>query len=78
MSERYHNYDFHTDFAGHSVVTHNDRGIIVETALPFRKWIGEHIDDMVSHYAKRDSFRDMKELGTTKDGVLQSQITTVI
>lgn len=69
---KFKNYDFYTDFSGHSVVTTDEKGIIVETALPFQKFIGKSIDDLFAEYGPRKSFNDIKELGTTKDGILKS------
>lgn len=68
MSEKFHNYDF--GFCNtHSVVSTDDHGNIINTSLPFNKYKGRKIDDVV-HELQRDkkSFKDMKDLGTT-DGV---------
>lgn len=64
----YKNYEL--DFLGHSVVTVDEKGIIVETALPFRKYIGMKIDDVEHELSKRKSFKGLKDLGTTKDSRL--------
>ena len=59
----YHNYEF--DFLGKSVVTTDDHGIIVETALPFKKYIDRSIDSVVKELSSRPSFHGMKDLGKT-------------
>lgn len=76
-TEYFHNYEFQTTFSGYSLVTTDDRGYIVEAALPFQKHIGESIDDMVKHYRDRKSFVDMRDLGKTKNGILQAQLNSI-
>ena len=67
MAKRiYHNYEL--DFLGKSIVTTDDHGIIVETALPFHKYVGRHIDSVVAELTKRGSFKGMKDLGKTVNG----------
>lgn len=66
----YHNYRM--DFLGISVVTTDDRGIIVETALPFHKYKGKHIDEMVKELRDRSSFHGLKEIGKTKNGIVKN------
>jgi hypothetical protein len=75
MTELFHNYEL--DFLGHSIVTCNSKGIIVETALPYRKYIGKTIDelDRLLHARGREkgstAYKGMKDLGKTINSILQ-------
>ncbi len=70
MNQVFHNYEM--DFLGHCIVTTNDKGIIVEiSAIPFRKYIGRKLDDVVSELSKRSSFHGLKDLGKTTNEVLK-------
>ena len=70
MNQIFHNYDM--DFLGHCIVTTNDKGIIVKiSALPFHKYVGRKLDDVVAELSKRSSFHGLKDLGKTTNEVLQ-------
>lgn len=77
MSKTYFNYDFYTTFSGHSLITADDKGIIVETALPFQKWVGKSIDEFEKNYRDRESFNGLHLLGKTVNGILQAQINSI-
>ncbi len=68
-TERFHNYEL--DFLGHSIVTTDDKGKIVEAALPFRKYEGKTIDELDRELHQRarekgsDAYKGIKDLGTT-------------
>ena len=58
-------YNYELDFLGKSIITTDDHGIILETALPFHKYRGRHIDSVVKELSKRTSFHGLKDLGKT-------------
>jgi hypothetical protein len=61
------------DFLGKSVVTADDKGVIVETALPFQKYKGKTLDELDEELRRRGSekgsgaYRGMKDLGHTRN-----------
>jgi hypothetical protein len=64
------------DFLGKSIVTADEQGRIVETALPFQKYKGMTLDEMDRELRKRGSekgsaaYKGMKDLGHTKNSRL--------
>ncbi len=66
MAETIHNYEM--EFCGqHSIVSTDDHGKIINTALPFHKYEGRNIDEVVHQLqTEKKSFVDMKEIGKTQ------------
>jgi hypothetical protein len=70
-TDEFLNYELY--FFGHSLITCNDKGIIVDvSAIPFQKYIGIKIDELDKILTKRGKekgskeYKGMKFLGRTK------------